>query len=309
MLTGGGLAKQVRTRLLREQYPTRLNPKSRKTEPFYCIFELPAFGGIFPVQQHNLMEQNSIYELFFKFLMQYQFDEKNLDYSLIPKHIVSLQALSDVSNSGVTIFDVHQKQVVFFSSNFGKLLGYVPSEFEELNHQFFDSKIHPEEKHQLALNGISILKMFNAFSNDEKLNHKAVYEYRMLNSENNYVRLVEQYQILELDKTGQVWLLFSMVDISPNQEENSPVKCQLLNFRTGSFIPLETNQKAELDLTKRELEILKLVKQGYLSKEISDKLAISVHTVNTHRQRFLEKLGANNSFEAVIFASKYGLLE
>jgi DNA-binding CsgD family transcriptional regulator len=255
------------------------------------------------------MEQNSIYELFFKFLMQYQFDESNLDYSIIPKHIASLRTLAGVTHSGVTIFDVHKKQVIFFSPNFGKLLGYLPSEYEELNHQFFDSKIHPEEKHQLALNGISILKMFNAFSNDEKLNHKAVYEYRMLNSVNNYVRLVEQYQVLELDKTGQVWLIFSIVDISPNQEENSPVKCQLLNFRTGNLIPFETNQKADLDLTKRELEILKLVKQGYLSKEISDKLAISVHTVNTHRQRFLEKLGANNSFEAVIFASKYGLLE
>jgi DNA-binding CsgD family transcriptional regulator len=151
--------------------------------------------------------------------------------------------------------------------------------------------------------------MFNAFSSDEKLNHKVIYEYRMLNSENKYVRLIEQYQILELDKTGQIWLMFSFVDVSPNQDENSPVKSQLLNFRTGNFIPFDIPEKAELELTKRELEILKLVKQGFLSKEISDKLLISVHTVNTHRQRFLEKLGANNSIEAVIFASKYGLLE
>jgi DNA-binding NarL/FixJ family response regulator len=64
-----------------------------------------------------------------------------------------------------------------------------------------------------------------------------------------------------------------------------------------------------LELTKRELEILKLVKQGLLSKEISDKLYISVHTVNTHRQRLLEKLGANNTIEAIIFATKYGLLQ
>jgi DNA-binding CsgD family transcriptional regulator len=255
------------------------------------------------------MEQNSIYELFFKCLLQYQFDEKNLDYSILPVHIKSLQALSNVSNSGVNIFDLNKKQVVFFSSNFGKLLGYKPSDFEELNHQFFESKIHPDEKHQLAINGISILKMFNAFSSDEKLNHKVIYEYRMLNSENKYVRLIEQYQILELDKTGQIWLMFSFVDVSPNQDENSPVKSQLLNFRTGNFIPFDIPEKAELELTKRELEILKLVKQGFLSKEISDKLLISVHTVNTHRQRFLEKLGANNSIEAVIFASKYGLLE
>ena len=130
----------------------------------------------------------------------------------------------------------------------------------------------------------------------------------MANSDHKFVRLIEQYQILELDARGQIWLMFSVVDTSPNQESDGSVKCQILNFRTGHFIPIEAEPKPQLELTKRELEILKLVKQGYLSKEISDKLSISVHTVNTHRYRFLEKLGANNSIEAVVFASKYGLL-
>lgn len=256
-----------------------------------------------------MSEPNSIQELFFKFLSQYSFREKDLDYSVVPKHIKSLQLLADISNSGVSVFDLNKKQMIFFSADYGKLLGYKPSDYEALNYQFFDGKIHPEEKLKLALNGVSLLKMFNAFSSDEKLNHKAIYEYRMLNAEGNYVRLIEQYQILELDKSGQIWLMLSIVDISPDQENDNPVKCQLLNFRTGNFIPFEVEQKADLELTPRELEILKLVKQGYLSKEISDRLSISVHTVNTHRQRFLEKLGANNSMEAVIFASKFGLLE
>lgn len=72
---------------------------------------------------------------------------------------------------------------------------------------------------------------------------------------------------------------------------------------------MQAVEKVGVELTKREIEILRLVKEGYLSKEISGKLSISVHTVNTHRQRFLEKLGANNSFEAVMFASKFGLLD
>jgi DNA-binding CsgD family transcriptional regulator len=82
----------------------------------------------------------------------------------------------------------------------------------------------------------------------------------------------------------------------------------MLNFRTGKIIAMEAPEKAEFELTKREIEILRYVKDGLLSREISDKLFISVHTVNTHRQRFLEKLGASNSMEAVIFASKFGLL-
>lgn len=254
-------------------------------------------------------QQTSIQEIFFKYLADLEFDEKDLDYSHLPGNIKALQTMAEISNSGVHVFDLNKKESVFYSSNFGNLLGYNPSDYEGQNYQFFESKIHPEERIQLAVNGISLLKMFNALSIDEKLNHKVIDEYRMLNAANKYVRLIEQYQVLELDKKGQIWLMLSIVDISPNQnEDNGGVKCQLLNFRTGNVIPVEIPQKAEIALSKRELEILKLVKQGLLSKEISDMLSISVHTVNTHRQRVLEKLEANNSFEAVIFASKFGLL-
>lgn len=255
-----------------------------------------------------MTEQNSVEEIFFKFLLQYKFEEKNLDYSLVDKHAAVLQTLSDVGNSGISVFDVSKIQVVFYSSNFGALLGYHPSDYEATGQQFFEGKMHPDDKLKLSLNGVSVFKIFNNFSSDEKLNHKLIQEYRMLNAQNKYVRLIEQYQILELDKTGQIWLLVGFVDISPNQEAFNGIKSQFLNFRTGKIIPWETPEKALYELTKRELEVLRLVKDGYLSKEISSRLAISLHTVNTHRQRFLEKLGANNSFEAVTFASRFGLL-
>ena len=140
------------------------------------------------------------------------------------------------------------------------------------------------------------------------MHYKLIQEYRMMDAQGKYKRLIEQYQILELDKKGQMWLLVGIVDLSPNQEDINGIKCQFINFKTGKSIPSEAPEKTSYELTKRELEILKLVKDGYLSKEISNRLSISLHTVNTHRQRFLEKLGANNSFEAVTFASRYGLL-
>lgn len=255
-----------------------------------------------------MSDLSSIQKLVFGFLSKYRFEEKNLDYTLIDKHIRSLQILSDLSNSGVQIFDISRLQIIFFSSNFGKLLGYKVSDYEDMNYSFFEGKIHPEDSHLLACHGLSALKMFHAFTPSERLNHKIIYEYRMVNAAGEYVRLIEQYQILELDKTGQMWLMFSLVDISPDQQATQVKSC-IYNFRTGHFIPIQIDTKPALELTKRELEILKLVKQGYLSKEISDILSISVHTVNTHRYRFLEKLGANNSLEAVIFASKHGLIE
>ena len=60
---------------------------------------------------------------------------------------------------------------------------------------------------------------------------------------------------------------------------------------------LEPNKKTIL--SKREIEVLGLVSKGFASKEIADKLFLSVNTVNNHRQNILEKVGAVNTTEAV----------
>lgn len=249
-----------------------------------------------------------IQEVFFKYLSKYNYDENSLDYSIVDQHIKTLQYLSEIGNSGTGIFDLSKKKVIFYSSNFGKLLGYNTEDYGSIGQEFFEKKIHPEDAYSCSVNGVSILKILSNFSSSKKLCHKMISEYRMLNKDDKYINLIEQYQVLELDRHGNIWLMMNTVDISPNQEEFEGSKSKLLNFKTGQIISLEENPKIQFDLTKREVEILSLVRDGFLSKEISDKLSISIHTVNTHRQRFLEKLGANNSMEAVTFASKYGLL-
>ena len=256
-----------------------------------------------------MKQQYSNEELFYKFLLQYEFNESDLDYAAVDKHKAVLQTLASIGQSGINVFDLNTRQVIFFSSNFGRLLGYSLADYEKTGQQFFYGKIHPEDMVSMNINGVSFLKIFNNFSGDEKFAHKLITEYRMLNADNKYMRLIEQYQVLELDRIGQIWLIIGFVDLSPNQEELNGIKSQILNFKTGKVLSMEVPKKIEFELTKRETEILRFVKDGLLSKEISKRLSISLHTVNTHRQRFLEKLGANNSFEAVLFASKLGLLE
>jgi DNA-binding CsgD family transcriptional regulator len=64
----------------------------------------------------------------------------------------------------------------------------------------------------------------------------------------------------------------------------------------------------EAMLTAREKEVLQLVSKGLISKQIADKLFISVNTVNTHRQRILEKLQADSTIEAIKYASGLGII-
>jgi DNA-binding CsgD family transcriptional regulator len=47
-------------------------------------------------------------------------------------------------------------------------------------------------------------------------------------------------------------------------------------------------------LTEREKEILHLILRGYSSNTISEQLFCSVHTINTHRKRILQKLECRN---------------
>jgi DNA-binding CsgD family transcriptional regulator/PAS domain-containing protein len=255
---------------------------------------------------------SNINETYFKLLSQQQFVEKDLDYSNFNKHLPSLKALADISNTGISVFDLYKKEHIFYSPNFCEILGYNRDEIIEKGQQFLDSKIHPGDYIDLMKAGVTLLKLFFKFTREEKANFKLINEYRILNAENKFIRILEQHQVLEFDKYGNLWLSLSTIDVSPNQDIDGCIKSQLLNFKKGKIVDFldepRTHEPVGVQLSLREVQILQMVKDGYLSKEISGKLAISVHTVNTHRQRLLEKLGANNSMEAVVFASKLGLL-
>jgi DNA-binding NarL/FixJ family response regulator len=62
-------------------------------------------------------------------------------------------------------------------------------------------------------------------------------------------------------------------------------------------------------LTPRELEVLKLIAEANTSKEIADKLFISIKTVDRHRQNILEKLGMSDRVELTRYAIRRGLIQ
>lgn len=58
------------------------------------------------------------------------------------------------------------------------------------------------------------------------------------------------------------------------------------------------------DLSKREIQVLKLLIKGNNSKEISTKLCISINTVNSHRGSLLKKTGSKNVAELILWSTK-----
>ncbi|MFN3916824.1 MAG: LuxR C-terminal-related transcriptional regulator [Flavobacteriales bacterium] len=65
---------------------------------------------------------------------------------------------------------------------------------------------------------------------------------------------------------------------------------------------------APIALSERELEVIKLIAEGFTNIQIADMIHLSAHTVNTHRKNIMKKLGINNTAGIVLFAVKSDLV-
>jgi len=64
----------------------------------------------------------------------------------------------------------------------------------------------------------------------------------------------------------------------------------------------------QVNLSDRELEIIKHIAEGYTNAQIAVVLYISNHTVNTHRKNIMKKIGVNNTAGIVMYAVKMKLV-
>lgn len=219
-----------------------------------------------------------------------------LNYDLLHQHIRAFSQSGIMQNQAVTIYDNYRFEHVYVS------------EYHKLLFGNGEMEVHPDDLDAVLKNVVATLK--HIFQGNRNVtNLKVVREYRAKIGD-KFRRVTETLQVLETDNAGNIWLALCVLELSPNQSTPFTVNYQIINTATGDiFSPLTKCLQGESILTRRELEVLALIAQGKLSKEISEQLHISTSTVNTHRQRILEKLNVDNSHEAVRCALSLGLIE
>ena len=75
------------------------------------------------------------------------------------------------------------------------------------------------------------------------------------------------------------------------------------------FIIGNKEKRSNSQLSIREREILKLVAQGNSSKQIADKLFLSIHTVITHRKNITGKLGVKSISGLTLYAAINNIID
>lgn len=241
------------------------------------------------------IELTELYQEYDNMMRSQRIDERNIDMSIRQNYIAAFRKSEALCQLAITIYDNYKRENVHVSDYHNRLFGN--GEIE----------VHPDDLPDVMKNVIATMKhLFNSNKNVKHL--KVVREYRAKCGE-KFRRVTESLQVLETDKAGNSWLVLCILEISPNQAPPFTVSSRVINTATGEvFSPLTQYYMETTLLSKREIEILSLIAQGKLSKEISDMLHISVNTANTHRQHILEKLGVDNSHEAVRYAMSLGLI-
>ena len=97
-----------------------------------------------------------------------------------------------------------------------------------------------------------------------------------------------------------------------NQPEKQLVKSLLMLEQhahgQGQNLP-KTASGREKMLSDREIEVLSLIVQGFINKEIADRLNIGLTTVITHRRNIMEKLGVRSVSALTIYAVMNGYVD
>ena len=77
----------------------------------------------------------------------------------------------------------------------------------------------------------------------------------------------------------------------------------------GQNLPAMPKSLQQKILSDREIEVMALIVQGFINKEIADKLNISLSTVITHRKNIMDKLGFKSVSALTIYAVMHGYVD
>jgi len=187
---------------------------------------------------------------------------------------------------------------VFLLDRFGRYY-YVTEYVENIDtpqELDIEKLVHPDDLEVVRRIDKKVWEFLDTLPEEEKLAYKYIYELRVL-EKGKYIRMIYQMRILAFKDDN--FLAMGMIDLAPEQSANTSVRFQIKNCLTDEVVPFTIESATDVLLTPREREILALAKEGMFSKEISEKLNISIHTVNRHRQNILEKLQVDNMIEAI----------
>lgn len=198
------------------------------------------------------------------------------------------------------IFNLQEFKFDFVSPSIKNMLGY---EVEEFTTQLFFSILHPDDQaHYFNFENIA-RKTFEQIPVEHHIHYKIRFDFRLRKKDNTYIRVLHQVIPIEVSPSGGTIRTYGIhTDISHLKKTNKSALNIIGKKGLPSYYNIKITKKlipTKHFLSARELEILDFYTLGFNRLQISEKLSISKHTVDTHKRKLLEKLNCHNIQEAI----------
>lgn len=172
---------------------------------------------------------------------------------------------------------------------------------------------------QILQNVIPVISIetFSSFEDFEKANpdrffHFFVAQTIVLENRNYFSNQIHRTIVLTLtkDPNAQLSGFHSLCQNAPEEELVKDIlKMEQYGHPGGKNLPELPQVLKNKILSNREIDVLSLIVQGLINKEIAEKLNISITTVITHRKNIMDKLGMKSVSALTIYAVMHGYVD
>ncbi len=229
-------------------------------------------------------------------LLTQGFKHSGLGNAELEECIYMARMYAATENAIAVLSDLRENKSYIYYGGMATQLGLAAAgtytEIDSIWEEEILSKIHPDdlaEKYAIELQYFQLLRQL---PNTARNNYFVNDDMRMTDASGRYITIRHRIFYVRSTADGSLWLTLCLYNLCYDEG----FKRCIVNTATGEVV--DRVQDKEGILSQREREVLRLIRQGKLSKEIADALFLSVNTVNRHRQNILHKLMVDNSMEA-----------
>jgi DNA-binding CsgD family transcriptional regulator len=190
----------------------------------------------------------------------------------------------------------HHPDCRYISSNCEQVLGYTNDYLYDLFPAGIMAHAHEDDQQDLQECFTFLHNYLKDKTPEEYFAMRLVLQFRFKHKNGNYLLVQDEKASLKLQNSSFIYYsilkditeetIFTGVKLEVYKQDISQEK--LTEFRPAT---------QHVRLSKRETELVALIRKGLRTKEIADHLKISHHTVRNIRQRMFEKYNVNNSIE------------
>lgn len=170
------------------------------------------------------------------------------------------------------------------------------------------ARIHPDDLRARHLLELQLFLLLKRTAPDERLRYRTQSRLRMADAAGRYRAVLHRTLYLASTAAGALHLALCLYNFAPADRTLQRFEGFIEHLTTGNLLRCDPGTEAGL-LTRREKELMHWIGKGLSSKEIAERLSISRHTVDRHRQNILEKLRCHSMIEALAAARELGLLQ